>query len=112
MVVYDKSIMSGEVLDEYLSAISGPIGQPSFFQHLVRHYGSRYTEEIMDRLNELGKLPVQILWGEMESINSLSVSSDAYFYIDSQGEFLYGFSPTKQAFITPLYSLSLGRKPL
>ena len=27
----------------------------------------------------------------MESNNSLSVSSDAYFYIDSQGEFLYGF---------------------
>ena len=27
----------------------------------------------------------------MESINSLSVGSDAYFYIDSQGVFLYGF---------------------
>jgi len=48
----------------------------------------------------------------MESNNSLFVGSDAYFYIDSQGEFLYGFSPAKQALITPLYSLSQGRKPL
>jgi len=48
----------------------------------------------------------------MESINSLSAGSAAYFYIDFQGEFLYGFSPTKQALITPLYSISLRRKPL
>ena len=32
MVVQDKSIMEGDVLDSYLDAISGPIGQPSFFQ--------------------------------------------------------------------------------
>lgn len=48
----------------------------------------------------------------MESINSLSVGTEAYLHIDSQGEFLYGFSPAKQALITPLYSLSQGRKPL
>jgi hypothetical protein len=48
----------------------------------------------------------------MESINSLSAGSAAYFYIDFQREFLYGFSPTKQALITPLYSISLRRKPL
>ena len=33
----------------------------------------------------------------MESINRLSAGSDAYFYIDFQGEFIYGFSPAKQA---------------
>ena len=27
----------------------------------------------------------------MEFINSLSIGSDAFFYIDSQGLFLYGF---------------------
>jgi hypothetical protein len=40
------------------------------------------------------------------------VCSDAYSYIDTQGEFLYGFSSAKQAFITSPYSLSLRRKPL
>lgn len=63
MVVHDKSIMKGAVLEAYLDAISGPIGQPSFFQHQVRHYDSRYTAEIGDRLGELGRIPVQILWG-------------------------------------------------
>lgn len=67
MVVQDKSIMEGDVLDSYLDAISGPIGQPSFFQHQVRHYDSRYTSEINDRLATLGNsLPVQILWGESD----------------------------------------------
>jgi hypothetical protein len=39
----------------------------------------------------------------MESVNSFSVGSDAYLHIDSQGEFLYGFSPAKQDLITSLY---------
>ncbi len=64
MVVQDGSIMAGDVLDSYLDAISGPIGQPSFFQHQVRHYDSRYTSELDGRLATLGhRLPVQILWG-------------------------------------------------
>ena len=67
MVVHDKSIMVGDVFDSYLDAISGPIGQPSFFQHQVGHYDSRYTSEINDRLATLGNnLPVQILWGETD----------------------------------------------
>jgi pimeloyl-ACP methyl ester carboxylesterase len=67
MVVHDKSIMEGDVLEGYLRAISGPIGQASFFQHQVRHYDSRYTLEIGDRLLTLGrKVPVQILWGETD----------------------------------------------
>ncbi|MDJ0950380.1 MAG: alpha/beta hydrolase [Alphaproteobacteria bacterium] len=67
MVVHDKAIMQGDVLASYLDAVSGPIGQPSFFQHQVRHYHSRYTSEISDRLTTLGNsLPVQILWGETD----------------------------------------------
>lgn len=67
MVVHDKSVMAGDVLDTYLDAISGPLGQPSFFQHQVRHYDSRYTAEINDRLAALGAArPVQILWGETD----------------------------------------------
>ncbi len=67
MVVHDKSIMEGELLETYLAAISGPIGQPSLFQHQVRHYDSRYTSEIHGRLGALGhSLPVQIIWGESD----------------------------------------------
>jgi pimeloyl-ACP methyl ester carboxylesterase len=66
MAVHDKSVMDGELLDLYLDAISGPVGQPSFFQHQVAHYDSRYTEEIAPRLGELGEIPTQILWGEAD----------------------------------------------
>ena len=67
MVVHDKSVMAGDLLEAYLAAISGPIGQPSFFQHQVRHYDSRYTLEITGRLGALGQdLPVQIIWGEAD----------------------------------------------
>lgn len=46
---------------------SGPIGQPSFFQHQVRHYDSRITAEITDRLGALGRnVPVQIIRGESD----------------------------------------------
>jgi len=62
MTVHDKEQMAGATLAAYLEAISGPIGQPSFFFHQVRHYDSIYTEEISARLGELA-LPVQILWG-------------------------------------------------
>ncbi len=72
MTVHDKPVMKGEVLERYLEAISGPIGQPSFFQHQVRHYDSRYTAEIGDRLAALGEnLPVQILWGDRDEWQSL-----------------------------------------
>ncbi len=64
MTVYDKKIMDGDTLDAYLRPISGPIGQPSFFQHQVRHYDSRYTEEIAGSLSELAKLGVRLIWGE------------------------------------------------
>jgi pimeloyl-ACP methyl ester carboxylesterase len=66
MTVYDKSIMEGEILDTYLQPISGPLGQPSFFQHQVRHYDSKYTEEIEGELGELGKVGVRLIWGEQD----------------------------------------------
>lgn len=50
-------------LDTFLDFISGPIGQGSLFQHQVRHYDSKHTMEIADRYAELGKLPVQLIWG-------------------------------------------------
>ncbi|KAH6889355.1 alpha/beta hydrolase fold protein [Thelonectria olida] len=54
-------------LDTYVSYISGPIGQPSFFEHQVRHYDPKHTMEVAGRLHELEKLPVQIIWGANET---------------------------------------------
>ncbi|KAM0253766.1 hypothetical protein ACHAP5_000344 [Fusarium lateritium] len=50
-------------LDTYLDYISGPIGQPSLFEHQIRHYDPKHTLEVAPRLGELEKLPVQIIWG-------------------------------------------------
>jgi pimeloyl-ACP methyl ester carboxylesterase len=59
--VYDTSKF--EAIDTLLGYISGPIGQASLFQHQIRHYDPKHTMEISHRLQELGNLPVQIVWG-------------------------------------------------
>ncbi|KAJ4260413.1 hypothetical protein NW762_007152 [Fusarium torreyae] len=51
-------------LSTYLDYISGPIGQPSLFEHQVRHYDPKHTLEVAPRLGELEKLPVQLIWGK------------------------------------------------
>jgi len=61
--VQDKDSFAGGPLETYLDYISGCIGQPSLFQHQVRHYDPVHTLEVADRLSELGQLPVQIIWG-------------------------------------------------
>jgi hypothetical protein len=71
-----------------------------------------FVQEFMPVLDTTSQIPEDYFDMDLDLINSLSVGSDAYFYIDFQGEFFYGFSPTKQALITPLYSISLRRKPL
>jgi len=62
MAVFDKSVMQGALLEEYLAPISGVIGQPAFYQHQVAHYDARYTADFAERLPGMD-LPVQILWG-------------------------------------------------
>src|SRR3954453_22518562 len=63
MTVADASVMTGEVLRAFLAPHRTALGRVSFVDHQVRHYDSRYTEEISDRLGEL-TLPVRILWGQ------------------------------------------------
>jgi len=63
MTVHDPKVMTGEVLEAYLAPLSGPMGKVSFFHHQVRHYDSRYTEEITPALAKL-RTPVRILWGD------------------------------------------------
>lgn len=50
-------------LQQYVEYISGPIGQPSLFVHQMAHYDPKHTLEISDRLNELERTPVQLIWG-------------------------------------------------
>ncbi|WP_434053171.1 MAG: alpha/beta hydrolase [Roseibium sp.] len=63
-----STVHSPDGLDEtalgiYLDFISGPIGQGSLFQHQVRHYEPRHTQDVAESLHELGRLPVQLIWG-------------------------------------------------
>lgn len=69
--VHDKRALEESALDTYLEFISGPVGQPSFFQHQVRHYDPKHTLEIADRLHELGQLPVQLIWGTNDAWQSV-----------------------------------------
>lgn len=59
----DPGNFDPQALEEYVNFISGPIGQPSLFQHQVAHYDPKHTLEISDRLHELGAIPVQLIWG-------------------------------------------------
>lgn len=61
--VHHKERFAAGPLETYLDYISGPIGQPSLFQHQVRHYDPVHTLEIADRIQELGRVPVQLIWG-------------------------------------------------
>ncbi|MEO9903445.1 alpha/beta hydrolase [Nisaea sp.] len=61
-VVHKERLAAG-ALDIYLDLITGPVGQASLFQHQVAHYDHKHTSGITDRLFELGRIPVQILWG-------------------------------------------------
>ncbi len=65
--VVNKEKLEQEALETYLNFICGSVGQASFFQHQVMHYDPRHTEEISDRLHELSKMPVQIIWGEEDA---------------------------------------------
>ncbi|KAJ6107698.1 alpha/beta hydrolase [Penicillium sp. IBT 18751x] len=61
--VYDKDKFRDSSLNTFLGYISGPMGQSSLFQHQVQHYDPKHTMDIADRIHELGKLPVKLIWG-------------------------------------------------
>lgn len=65
-VVDDAALVDG-ALNHYLDIVSGPVGQASFYQHQVAHYDPRHTAELTDRVPELGRLPVQLIWGEHDN---------------------------------------------
>lgn len=61
--VQNKEKFVQSSLPTFVDYISGPIGQGSLFQHQVRHYDPIHTMEVADRLGELGKIPVKLIWG-------------------------------------------------
>lgn len=61
--VHDKQKFANTSLETFVEYISGAVGQGSLFQHQVRHYNPVHTMEISDRLHELGKIPVKLIWG-------------------------------------------------
>ena len=61
--VENKTRLAATSLDTYLDFICNPVGQGSLFQHQVRHYDPQHTDEISDRLDQLGAHPVQLIWG-------------------------------------------------
>lgn len=65
MTVENENVMTKEVLAAYLAPHQSPLGRASFFEHQVRHYDSKYTAEISDKLDTL-TMPVRILWGEQD----------------------------------------------
>ena len=60
---YDKQGLAEGPLAEYLEMVAGPVGQASLFQHQIRHYDPQHTLCVADRLRELSRLPVQLIWG-------------------------------------------------
>ncbi|MFD7769198.1 alpha/beta fold hydrolase [Streptomyces sp. NPDC059787] len=72
MTVADgAATMTGDVLEAYLAPHRSALGRVSFFEHQVRHYDSRYTQEITDQLASL-TMPVRILWGERDQWQPLT----------------------------------------
>lgn len=59
---HDRARLADTSLSTYLDYIAGPMGQPSFFEHQVRHYDSRHAMGIAHRYAELGARPVKLIW--------------------------------------------------
>ena len=61
--VHNKQRLADTAMQVYLDFISGPVGQASFFQHQVMHYDPRHTSKVAEHYADLGRLPVQLIWG-------------------------------------------------
>ena len=70
--VQNKDQLRGSALRTYMDFISNPVGQASLFQHQVRHYDAKHTLEFADRLDELGRIPVQVIWGRDDAWQNVS----------------------------------------
>ena len=71
MTVEDTHLMSGESLEMYLAPHQSTLGRVSFFEHQVRHYDSKYTQEIAQQLGAI-EVPVHIVWGAKDQWQPVS----------------------------------------
>lgn|SRR5690606_28763197 len=65
MTVADPAHMTGSTLEAYLAPHRTPLGRASFFEHQVRHYDSRPTQQLAPLLRDL-TMPTRIVWGEQD----------------------------------------------
>ncbi|MDD7965582.1 alpha/beta fold hydrolase [Actinomycetospora lemnae] len=102
MTVADESVMSGAELAAFLAPHRTSIGRTSFFEHQVRHYDSRYTEELTDRLGEIA-VPVRIVWGRADRWQPVSyaerlakdIPGAELVVVDGAGHFLMEDDPDR-----------------
>jgi pimeloyl-ACP methyl ester carboxylesterase len=110
----DQANFDPVALQIYLDFISGPIGQGSLFQHQVAHYDPKHTTEVADRMNVLGMVPVQLIWGENDTWQvvdwahrlNLAIPGSELHIIENCGHFSPEERPEK---IGPLLLDFLGR---
>lgn len=104
--VENKSSLRQTSLDTYLSYISGPIGQASFFQHQVRHYDPKHTLEVSPLLGEkLKGVPVKIIWGKQDAWQVVDwakrlagdIAGSELDFVDGAGHFSMEDHPEKIA---------------
>jgi pimeloyl-ACP methyl ester carboxylesterase len=104
MTVADEARMSAGVLQAYLAPHQSALGRVSFFEHQVRHYDSKYTEEISDELPSLA-MPVRILWGARDQWQPLryarrlsdSIPDADMVVVPGAGHFLMEDAPERVA---------------
>jgi hypothetical protein len=81
-------------LDHYLDIITGPVGQASLFQHQIARYDARHTDQLTDRLHELGDLSVRLIWGERDGSQRLEWARRLHTAIPgSEGNFVMKDAP-------------------
>ena len=102
MTVADEVVMAGDDLRAFLAPHRTPLGRTSFFEHQVRHYDSRWTDELTDRLGEIA-IPVRLVWGGADRWQPVSyaeklvadISGASLVVVDGAGHFLMEDDPAR-----------------
>lgn len=102
MTVVNPDHMSGETLQAYLAPHNSALGRASFFEHQVRHYDPRYTQEIVPALARL-TMPVRLLWGAQDRWQPLAyaqrlaadIPGAELIIIDNAGHFVMEDQPAR-----------------
>ena len=102
MTVADEAVMTGDELRAFLAPHRTALGRTSFFEHQVRHYDSRWTEELTGRLEKID-VPVRIVWGRADRWQPVSyaerlaadIPGASLVVVDGAGHFLMEDDPAR-----------------